>query len=400
MGDEVIFLYAQLTYQALIYRAGEPVFRVTDGGIIHFQGMDLLERGLWADPLLFYALSLAAALAINRDHGNGETLRYRGLLLRELHTSILKPPLRSNVSFAVALLVLIGSEYRTEGTDKRIVERHLRGMHAVIAATATSTSAPRLRLLQRALFWQDLISCLTIDTPRLLSYMTPSDCRYLKSTAHSSKPPLECGFRVSNLICPPGFWTILEDIRNLCRIVDAHYSSSLSISPGLEVHLLEELDDEGYPIDNAQANIESRVVDLLHEARQDRTSYSPLYQACLYAAYLCTYKLSAGLWAGQFVPEICASRILDHVEETFSEGSSVSSTNLLIWLLFTTGGLTETSETRSRALTLLTQLFLGPCQRLSQSWSNVTAVLETLIWCKPVMDEKMSSMWAQLLVET
>lgn len=373
------------------------MFKITDDSKIHFQGMEVLERGALADPLLFYALSFAATLAINNDHRSADSLRYRGLLLRELHTTILKRPLRSNVSFAVALLVLIGSEYRTENTDRRAVEWHLRGMHAVVAANTTS---PKSHLLQRALFWQDLISCLAVNTPRLLSHMTPSDCRHLSSAPRIAKPFLECGFRASGLKFASGFWIIVEDIRNLCRIVDTQLNfGDSSASLGCDVRLLAELDDEGYPIDNAQANIESRVVDLLTEARQKSEFYGALYQACLYAAYLCTYKVSAGLWEGQFVPEICASRILDHVAQAVRSEVPMFSTNLLVWLLFISGGLTERHETRSRALALFKQSYLGHLEGLFQTWNDVTAVLETLIWCRAAMDRKVSRMWAQLSAE-
>ncbi|KAH7412288.1 hypothetical protein DE146DRAFT_274853 [Phaeosphaeria sp. MPI-PUGE-AT-0046c] len=389
---------AALLRHPLIYRAGKPVFRITDGSNIQFQGMELLERGILADPLLFYAVSLAATLAINHDHQSAESLRYRGLLIRELHTSVLKRPLRSKVSFAVALLVLIGSEYGTEGTDRRSLEWHLRGMHAVIAANTTSKCFPNLHILQRALFWQDLISCLTADTPRLLSHMTPFNCKRLEGSLNSARSPMECGFRASGLNCASGFWTVLKDIRNLCRIVDAYSSvDNPSVSLGSEVQLLEQLDDEGYPIDNAQANIESRVVDLLHEARQSSTSYSALYQACLYAAYLCTYKLSTGVWAGQFVPEICASRILDHVAEAIPNDALATSTNLLTWLLFMSGELTERRETRSRAVALLKQAYMGQHRGFLQTGNDVTAMLETFIWCRAAMDKSVLRMEALLL---
>lgn len=141
------------------------------------------------------------------------------------------------------------------------------------------------------------------------------------------------------------------------------------------------------------------MVDLLTEARQKSEFYGALYQACLYAAYLCTYKVSAGLWEGQFVPEICASRILDHVAQAVRSEVPMFSTNLLVWLLFISGGLTERHETRSRALALFKQSYLGHLEGLFQTWNDVTAVLETLIWCRAAMDRKVSRMWAQLSAE-
>jgi hypothetical protein len=158
-----------------------------------------------------------------------------------------------------------------------------------------------------------------------------------------------------------------------------------------------ELDDEGYPINNAQANLESRVVDLLSASRSRSSSNDILYQACLYATYLCTYKLSTGIWEGQFVPEICASRILECVAAFVCEEQLGPGANLLFWLLFVSGGMTERHDIRLRAIGLMRHRYLEPCRKLLQTWERVTQELKAFIWCRAAMDARLFRMWAQLI---
>ncbi|CAO2652328.1 Nn.00g006110.m01.CDS01 [Neocucurbitaria sp. VM-36] len=187
--------------------------------------------------------------------------------------------------------------------------------------------------VRRALFWQDVISSLVTTSPRLLSRE-----EHYKGTRVPDLCVLPPGFRPVIPFWSAKFAGVLEDLNALCLLVDVKYNARQAPRKGLpDVVLMAELDDEGYPTSNRQSDIESRVVDLLCESRRVQTLNDPIYQACLFAAYLCTYRLSAGLWERHFVAERCVVGILDNVAISTYDDRWESIPGLLLWLLFKSG---------------------------------------------------------------
>lgn len=84
-------------------------------------------------------------------------MTYRGKLLKELTSVIKDPKWTLKVSTITAMLVLIGYEYRIDGATSDSVATHIRGVQAV-AMIQKAQDPCLIAQVQRALFWQDLIS--------------------------------------------------------------------------------------------------------------------------------------------------------------------------------------------------------------------------------------------------
>ncbi|KAM0234183.1 hypothetical protein ACHAPO_006565 [Fusarium lateritium] len=278
-------------------------------------------RRLTFDKTLFHALSLLLASEANNHLPNYETLHHRGQALKSLRLDLLHSR-RDVPSLQVitAILMLISYEYRVGDTQSIYYTAavHIRGLQRMIYQPdilASGYNPERVQQLQRALFWQDIICSLATGTPRLLPFVNHGAFDHLRE----DKMYANCFALPEGLTPHIGSWpetslAVFEDLNAMCRLVDrmhgqdtssAHLSDSDANATTVPVPLMEDLDDEGYPLYNNQADLEIRLVDLLSQT----TGANPhnqddlIYRACLFAAYLCTYRLSSGLWEGQYVPE-------------------------------------------------------------------------------------------------
>lgn len=73
------------------------------------------------------------------------------------------------MSTPTAILLVIGYECRIEGASRESIVMHTRGVQTMKKFCKKSDVA-LVDDVQRALFWQDLISCLVARTDRLLSH--------------------------------------------------------------------------------------------------------------------------------------------------------------------------------------------------------------------------------------
>ncbi|RMZ71748.1 N-ethylmaleimide reductase [Pyrenophora seminiperda CCB06] len=343
--------------------------------------MDNVFRGALTDPALFHALSLVLSLAANSNVPNAKTLVHRGKLLKAMRTAMARSTWTPEVSTMSAMLILVGYEYRIDGGDGASIALHLRAMQTMMdLLQAEAEKVELIKQVQRAMFWQDLLSCLIVGTPRLLSHQDYEEWRHPEHLGRPHRLAAPRGFASILNTSPAEFALILQDLRLLCATHDGCVAKS----------------GKAPPLDNSQANLESRLVNLLCESRNTASCANPLYEACIFAAYLCTYKLSVGIWNGSFVPELCVDRLLSRLMDAVHDRRCASSPSLVLWLLFVVGGLTERQSKKIHVKLLLETVFSAQLSLLHQEWGTLKTCLENFIWSEHMMETKIKCFWEQM----
>ncbi|ESU13969.1 hypothetical protein FGSG_13186 [Fusarium graminearum PH-1] len=401
---------------ALVKSAGEPLFRVDQQtNLVLFQGFQVEDAPLsfLADKTLFHALSLLLTLEANNHVPNYETLHHRGQVLESLRSDLLHS--RDGVpslQIITAILMLISYEYRVQDTQSNpdTAAMHIRGLQRIMHhpdILASGYSPQRIQQIQRALSWQDIICSLATGTPRLL----PLEGNDAFDRLRENKLYHSCFVLPEGLAPYTGSWpetslAVFEDLNAMCQLVDRIHGQNASSADlndedintiPAPVPLMEDLDDEGYPLYNNQANLEIRLVDLLSQTKADSQNQDDLiYRACLFAAYLCTYRLSAGLWEGHFVPEKCVTEILKCIAD-FSRHVSPwkLAPDISFWLLHVAGGLTK-SQLNKKQAALLMQRY-RPFYSISYNldWEVVEMKLRKFVWCEHTMKSNLYRFWQE-----
>ncbi|PNP79749.1 hypothetical protein FNYG_06842 [Fusarium nygamai] len=168
------------------------------------------------------------------------------------------------------------------------------------------------------------------------------------------------------------------------------------------VPLMEDFDDEGYPLCNSQAELQIRLVDLLSATGRvgSESEEALIYRACLFAAYLCTYRLSEGVWGGYFAPEKCVTEILDCMTDFTRKMSPWKlAPGITFWLLYKAGGLTKSRLHKDRAVALVDRYRCFYSTGYDQDWELVEMRLKKFIWCENVMEQKMYTFWQECQID-
>ncbi|KAF2111986.1 hypothetical protein BDV96DRAFT_164542 [Lophiotrema nucula] len=363
-------------------QAGEPIFCVEEVGRIFFQGIDTVFHGALTDPALFHALSLTLALAANDDKPNVECLTHRGEVLKHLGNEV-NDSSRVGVSTISAMLMLVGYEYRVDSDNKGAIALHIRALDTITrhsrADAQFSTGA-----LSRALFWQDLMSSVIAGTDRFLSHGSFPEIFW--SQPRCPLYPFYChlriGFQEIASHFHPEMIAVLEDLNALCMMLDAKCSG-------------EDLPIARMEIDNGQAWIESRLADLLSELRRSGEE-NAVYKVCIFATYLCTYKLSTSIWEGLLIPEFCAMQILrilqtpanDHLWDAFPE--------LVVWLLFAGGAFAVKRRTKVTFAAFILGAHENRIGRFHREWETLRETLTRFVWSAHAMEPKYRQFWGAL----
>ncbi|KAH6959315.1 hypothetical protein DER45DRAFT_257878 [Fusarium avenaceum] len=391
---------------------GEPVFRIDEHtNSVLFQSLhsQASSMPLLADKASFHALSLLLALAANGHKPNYETIYHHGQVLESLnldlsHSDAGVPSLQT----VTAILMLISYEYRVQDTlpVPTNAATHIHGLQSIINQRSISASEhnhARIKQIQRALFWQDIICSLATGTPRLLQLENHDFfTRLREDQTYRSYFALPQGFKVHADGWPATSSTVFEDLNAMCRLVDRiHGQERTLLHPDhdvVSIPLMEDLDDEGYPVYNSQANLEIRLVDLLSKTARSSTQKQEdlIYRACLFAAYLCTYRLSSGLWAGHFAPEICVTEILSCMTAFTRHMSPWNfAPAVSFWLLHVAGGLTKSQLHKDQAAVLVKRYRSFYSSGYSLDWEVVRLKLKEFIWCERAMAKSLNNFWQQ-----
>lgn len=235
--------------------------------------------------------------------------------------------------------------------------------------------------MRRALFWQDLYSCFFVGTTRLLSHRDYEQFSHETIPASAPGSFVPSGFEKVIVDLPEGFIEILRDLGELCALVDSR------CAPG--VNTIEE-----YPIDNFQYCIESRLVDLLSENRNSNAEDFVL-QACIFASFLITYKLSTGIWEGCFIPEYCATQVMSLLVK--AEGDirwkKEGFVELSLWLLVVSGSLAQRSRVRSQAISMIRNGCYDSRNRMHDQWDVLVELCRKFVWSSYSMEQSTWQFW-------
>ncbi|KAG8666747.1 hypothetical protein FPOAC1_011563 [Fusarium poae] len=396
--------------------AGEPLFRIDQqSDLVLFQGFHVKDSPFpfLADKTLFHALSLLLVSEANNHLPNHETLHHRGQVLECLSLDLLHS--RSGIpslQVITAILMLISYEYRVHDTQSThgTAALHIRGLQKIIyqpEILASGYNPERVQQIQRALFWQDIICSLATGTPRLLSLDNNNAFDLLRENkVYGSYFVLPEGLALYTGSWPETSLAVFEDLNAMCQLVDgmhgqntssAHLYDSDVHTTTLLIPLMEDLDDEGYPLYNNQADLEIRLVDLLSQTRAKPHNQDDLiYRACLFAACLCTYRLSSGIWEGQYVPEKCVTEILDCIEDFTRHMSPWKfAPDISFWLLNVAGGLTKNQLNRKRAAALVQRYRSFYPTGYNQDWEVVDMKLKKFTWCEHTMKSNVYRFWQE-----
>ena len=275
------------------------------------------------------------------------------------------------------------TQYRVDGSNASSISMHLDAIKTVLDLT-TARNRQFSDTIKRALFWQDLYSCLFVGTTRLLSHRDYE--KFCHETISASAPGslVPPGFEDLASDFPDEFIDVIRDLNSLCTLVDTRCVSELDTM-------------EQHPIDNLQYCIESRLVDLLSESRTFNAE-DLILQACIFACFLVTYKLSTGIWEGCFIPEYCATQVmvlLTKAEDDLRWEKEVFQ-KLSIWLSLVSGSLAQRSRIQSRAINLLQDGCRGHQNITLESWDSLVAVFREFIWSNYAMEQPAWRFWQKV----
>lgn len=260
---------------------------------------------------------------------------------------------------------------------------HLDAIKTVLDLT-TARKCQFSDTIKRALFWQDLYSCLFVGTTRLLSHRDYE--KFSRETISAPAPDslVPLGFEKLASDFPDEFIDVVRDLNSLCTLVDSRYVSELDTI-------------EQHPIDNLQYCIESRLVDLLSKNRISNAE-DLILQACVFASFLVTYKLSTGIWEGCFIPEYCATQVMVLLTKAENDlrWEKEAFQKLSIWLLLVSGSLAQRSRIQSRAISLLQDGCRGHQNITLESWDSLVAVCRDLIWSNCSMEQSTWRFWQKV----
>ncbi|KAG4278257.1 hypothetical protein FPRO04_13950 [Fusarium proliferatum] len=410
------FTVHHMLFTSLAKTAGEPLFRIDQQTYcVVLQG---LCNGNGLAPLLihkslFHSLSLLLALAANNYQPNYETMHHRSQVLQSLNRDLAHFGGDSTILHTItAILMLISYEYRVRDAypGNACAATHMRGLQAIISQPnilASQYSVLHLTQVQRALFWQDIICSLATGAPRLLQFDNRGIFTRLRGDEmYRNYFTLPQGFISHSHGWPAEVSAVFEDLSALCCIVDTMRQgtgASISLVDNAnedtlanQVPLMEDLDDEGYPLCNSQAELQIRVVDLLSTTVRlgSQSEEALIYRACLFAAYLCTYRLSEGVWGGYFAPEKCVTGILDCMTDFTGQMSPWKlAPDITFWLLYVAGGLTKSQLYKDQAAALVERYRCFYANGYDRDWELVEMRLKKFTWCEHVMKENMYIFW-------
>jgi hypothetical protein len=288
----------------------------------------------------------------------------------------------SEVSTLTAMLMLIGFEYRVDGlAAKNSITMHIKAADEVLRI-GNGVDSFLNSAIRRALFWQDLHSSIMVGTSRLLSHeQFPELCWSVDSDrlSHYVIPP---GFYGVMSRFPPAFAVVLEDLNALCSLIDERCGNGTSSIYELRV-------------DDGQAWIESRLADLF-TAHRESGSQDPVYEACIFAVFLCTYKLSTVIWEGCYISEWLASQVIRSLSRIPDAMLSGVSPEFLLWLLCVSGALGQRKTTRLQCSMLIQKKYRNQLEGLHSDWSSMRRLLKQYTWSDFVLEQEFRPFWEEL----
>lgn len=234
--------------------------------------------------------------------------------------------------------------------------------------------------VQKALFWQDLLSCLMSGTGRVMRHGDFVDFRIKRRSDWEGKYVVPPGLATVCQGWADEFVVVLEDLNALCARIDEE-----CVQDTTPVDIL--------PIENYQASLESRVVDCISDFRKSGIPDDPLQEACMYATYMCIYKLSLGVWEGCYIPEVCVSQIFRCVTLLVQDSRINQCRGICLWLLCFAGMMTTRKEARQRVCELIHTIMDPDTGIKTNDWTTARYVMRQFIWCNYAFEQPVRDFW-------
>jgi hypothetical protein len=181
---------------------------------------------------------------------------------------------------------------------------------------------------------------------------------------------------------PQSYIEVIQDLNVLCHVMDS--------SPNQNEILLDDV-----PFEDYQYCVQSRLVDLA-VSHQALPITDPIYEACIFAAFMCVYMLSTGIWEGCFIPDFAAIKVLGCISEANHDPRWIQSKKLLLWLLVVTGGLTRKSSVKAMASMMIRSSFNSILAGTYDDWDELKCTLTTFIWSGNAMERHVRRFWDEL----
>ena len=137
------------------------------------------------------------------------------------------------------------------------------------------------------------------------------------------------------------------------------------------------------------------IVNLIKQQRESDWKNDVL-EACLYAVYVCTYKLSTSIWEGSFIPAFCTAQILEMLQNSENDEKWDAFPQLLLWLLFVGGAFSERKLVRLQFAALILGSYRNRIAGLHGSWEETREILEQFVWSKRTLSVYFQTFWEEI----
>jgi hypothetical protein len=226
---------------------------------------------------------------------------------------------------------------------------------------------------------QDLFCSFIVGTERRYSHESFPELAWKRDPFRRSFYQVPLGFMLQPFDYPRELRTVLENINALCVIRNNVCMCGESVLNRIQ-------------IDNAQANIESSLVNL----QENSLIPSPIFRAIVLAAYACTYNLSTEMWEATFLPNFCSTKLLSVLQDSELDACWDNQSEMLIWLLYVGGSFAENKRVRLRYLALIHGSYRSRLVDTGDVWEPVKTILSKFIWSSSAFEERVKQFWSEV----
>ncbi|KAB5540218.1 hypothetical protein GE09DRAFT_252324 [Coniochaeta sp. 2T2.1] len=352
-------------------QSAEPVFTFAED--MAFHNFHSVFRTGMVDPAVLNAVMLTFTFAVTECIINPECLRYQGQALSHIRQKMTSLGQATSESTIGAILLLAGVEARLGMTSQ--VELHMGAVKRLLE-TCRTAGVHLTGGIKRAIFWQDLNSCILSGSRRIVDYTTFPELHWSRDLFSSDFFLLPPGFRTRSHLFTPEFMEVLEDVQALQRVRDVGPPSESESNAPLQAR-----------INNHIASIQSRLVDLVN--------LCPALECVRLATYLCSVMLTCRVWCALTIPAHVSSQLLRMLQQCQDDFLWDDHPELLLWLLYIGGAFTEKPDERAGYIALLRSNDNARLSDTNSSWPRLLETMKQFIWSRRAFERPVELLWEE-----
>ncbi|KAJ5880751.1 N-ethylmaleimide reductase [Penicillium subrubescens] len=356
--------------------AGNAVLSVLDELVL--QNFRPILRTGPDDDVLLNAIMLTFSFSIAAGHLNRQCLEYQSAALSSVRKRINSPNKSTMESTMGAILLLAGVEAQ-KGVPRQ-VRLHMGAIYQLLEICQRK-GVYLSDGIKRAIFWSsrsDLNSAVIAGSSRVFDHTTFSELQWRRDPLSPKFFTLPPGFQPLSHLLDESFSEILKDIHALQCIRDSALFGAVDVISMAH-------------IDNHQASIQSRLIDL--------PDGSPISDCCHIAAYLCSTMLRCKVWRTSTIPSHLSLQLLSKLQKAKEDPTWNNLRELLIWLLHIGGAFAPTGSIRTAYKKLLHLSLSTRLAGLYTSWAELCAILRQFIWSDKAFMSQIRAFWEECIVE-